>query len=134
MIRTIYASTKSPETTFDTVLEILTTAHQENKQHGISGMLIFDGEHFLQCIEGEEDKVKQLLANIEKDPRHHSIFIIGRQISEKRYFPNWTMGYVNQSKPIREIFYRITGDELFDPSALSMEQAETILTELSFCL
>lgn len=131
--RIIYASTAA-NVTFKTALDILNIANQNNNTYGITGMLLFNGTYFLQCIEGEETEINQLFSNIQKDRRHHSITVIGNEMSDERYFPNWIMGYLNHSKTIAEIVYNTTQNESFIPSTLSMEQAKTILIESSFLL
>lgn len=134
MKRLIYASTASTETQYETVLEILNISNRENKLHGITGILIFDGKFFMQCIEGDPGKIQQLMSNIFKDPRHHSVMVIGEETNDERFFPNWSMGYLNREKPIRDLLRRITRNESFSPSDLTMEEAKTILVELSFLL
>ena len=37
-----------------------TTAQRENAARGITGLLIFNGTHFLQIIEGAPDALRQL--------------------------------------------------------------------------
>ena len=69
----IYSSVASEGTDLNVVMEIITISKQKNKQHGLTGSLVFDGKLFLQYIEGETQKIDQLYSNLQNDSRHHDI-------------------------------------------------------------
>ena len=46
------------------------TAREMNALEGITGILIFNGTHFLQIIEGARDAIDELLERLRRDPRH----------------------------------------------------------------
>lgn len=126
-----YVSTAADDVTFDTVLGILDIAHPANKKHGISGMLIYDGNHFLQYFEGEDAEVEALWHNIEKDKRHHSLRVMTvSEITERRY-PFWTMGYLNNRPKIIALLESLTGKPLLDPQTITGDEADSLLLELS---
>ena len=62
----------------------------KNQKLGLSGYLYFDGTHFLQYLEGEEELVDALLEIIRDDPRHAFLCETSEEIIEKR-FPEWSM-------------------------------------------
>ncbi|MDX1296549.1 MAG: BLUF domain-containing protein, partial [Sulfurimonadaceae bacterium] len=126
-----YVSSATDDVTFDTVLSILDIAHPANKEHGISGMLIYDGNHFLQYFEGEDAEVEGLWSNIKEDQRHHSIRVMTvSEITERRY-PFWTMGYLNHKPKVTKLIESITGRPAIDPKTITGEEAESLLFELS---
>ena len=75
-------------------LEImLEHARAKNALNGITGMLLYCDDIFVQLLEGEEAKVRDTFQRISKDPRHTDIHNIVSAKSSKRYFPDWLMGY-----------------------------------------
>lgn len=47
----------------------------------------------MQALEGEEDMVRDLYDTICADRRHHQIHTLLRITVEKRWFPDWLMGF-----------------------------------------
>ena len=67
-------------------------ARTRNDAAGITGLLVYDHQSFLQILEGEPEAVDSCFARIERDPRHHQIDVLGRHSIEKRAFKTWRMG------------------------------------------
>lgn len=64
-----------------------------NAQYGITGMLLFINNHFLQVLEGEPTSVEVLYANIVKDRRHRNVrTLMNRRIAD-REFSNSSMAH-----------------------------------------
>ncbi len=74
--------------------DIHRTARNSNALNGITGLLIFNGTHFLQVIEGMEDAVDALVDNLRRDPRHTGFEIRDMSFVEERSFPDWSMELV----------------------------------------
>ena len=70
------------------------TAREVNALEGISGLLIFNGTHFLQIIEGAPDAIDELLDRLRRDPRHNGLEVRDEQQVERRSFPDWSMELV----------------------------------------
>ena len=70
------------------------TAREQNALDGITGLLVFNGTHFLQIIEGAEDAIEDLVERLRKDPRHNGFEIRDRRKVEARSFPGWSMELV----------------------------------------
>lgn len=69
-------------------------SRKNNPALGITGMLCFANEIFIQVIEGGRDQVCELFNVIVRDDRHVGVrMLIYEEISERR-FGNWTMGQV----------------------------------------
>lgn len=134
MKRLIYSSIASGEVNFDTVGEILTHAVKRNKENYITGMMIYDGHSFLQCIEGDDLVINKLWEKLNIDPRHYALHINGEEHDEKRLFSNWNMGYMNNSHEIQEMIRKVTGRESASFETLSYPHAKVLLLQLSFLL
>jgi len=74
-----------------TLTAIVKTAKHNNPEQGITGVLFFDRDRFVQVIEGEKAALDALLARIKEDPRHDHIDIIFNVEKEDREFADWNM-------------------------------------------
>lgn len=52
---------------------------------------MYNGEGFLQIIEGGESAVEDLAKRIMADPRHTDFEVRDRRTLAARFFPHWTM-------------------------------------------
>ena len=73
------------------------TALQVNALEGITGLLIFNGTHFLQIIEGAPNAIDDLVERLRRDPRHSGLEIRDERMVSDRSFPDWTMELVKVS-------------------------------------
>ena len=74
--------------------DIHRTARDQNAIEGITGLLIFNGTHFLQIIEGSAEAIEDLIEKLRRDPRHTGFEIRDRRKVEERSFPDWSMELV----------------------------------------
>jgi hypothetical protein len=74
--------------------DIHRTAREQNALDGITGLLVFNGTHFLQIIEGSENAIQDLIERLRKDPRHTGFEIRDRRKIDARSFPDWSMELV----------------------------------------
>ncbi len=94
IVQLIYTSVLSPSTKISEVSAIIRVSRSRNFKFGITGVLLFDGQHFCQCIEGETDQVNRLRLNIENDNRNVAFKVIYLDaIEDQRIFSNWRAGY-----------------------------------------
>jgi hypothetical protein len=70
------------------------TARELNAIDGITGLLVFNGTHFLQIIEGADSAIDDLIDRLRRDPRHNGFEIRDRRKVEERSFPEWSMELV----------------------------------------
>jgi hypothetical protein len=89
-----YTSLASLDLGEDDITAIHRTAAQINALEGISGLLIFNGTHFLQIVEGAGDAIDELLVRLRRDRRHHGIEIRDERELEERAFRGWSMEMV----------------------------------------
>ena len=74
--------------------DIHRTARDQNALDGITGLLVFNGTHFLQIIEGSESAIDELVAKLRRDPRHTGFEIRDQRKVDRRSFPDWSMELV----------------------------------------
>ena len=74
--------------------DIHLTAREQNAIDGITGLLVFNGTHFLQIVEGSEEAIDDLVERLRKDPRHTGFEVRDRRKVDTRSFPDWSMELV----------------------------------------
>jgi len=91
----IYCSQIHPDCDVSAVGDIVKVARSFNKEHGITGILIFDGLRFCQYIEGPSEHLNELIERIAKDSRHINFTPkYSANDTTGRLFTNWSMAYV----------------------------------------
>jgi len=94
LIQLIYASIATKPLTEEALKELVTTCRANNARLGITGLLLYKNESFLQALEGEEGKTARLFEKIRLDRRHDGLVMLRRRPVDERSFPDWAMGYV----------------------------------------
>lgn len=89
----LYISELSPATPATSIAEILTQARKVNKLNGITGLLLFDGEHFIQVLEGGREDVLETMNRIESDHRHCGVKRLHESFIGQRQFQSFGVGY-----------------------------------------
>lgn len=104
---------------------IVKTAREFNGTHGITGLLVFDGERFCQYIEGPGAAMQGLIERLEADSRHRDFTPLHfvRAMAGPRRFPGWSMGYAEVGDEYSiEDMARLGADEALEKlQALSRE-------------
>ena len=80
--------------------DIYQTSSKNNRNVGISGVLLFYEDRFLQALEGRRSDLENLMAKIQKDPRHKNVVRIIDKSIDERTFEDWNMDtfYIQNSK------------------------------------
>ena len=102
----VYFSQLAPNASLTCIADIIKVARRFNKEHHITGLLIFDGQRFCQYIEGPDEALQGLIQSIKKDPRHINFKPkLAFYDQQQRMFSNWSMAYVivDDAEPLDEI-------------------------------
>lgn len=78
----------------DGVGAILRESRVRNPLFDVTGVLFFDGLHFVQTLEGPSRAIASLYANILRDRRHAEIALLNHAVIGTRCFSGWAMAYV----------------------------------------
>ncbi len=89
----LYVSAASKAISAEDVTDILAAGQRNNPARGITGILLFTGESFLQVLEGTPDVIDDIYRKISRDPRHSGALVLVRRSIARRAFPHWSMGY-----------------------------------------
>lgn len=98
------------------LLDILVRADKNNRARGISGLLLYSQNRFIQLIEARQKQtVEALFAKISKDIRHKNLEVLLRQESSELQIATWAMGFSMTGKEdpaITEYSFYIHMDEV----------------------
>ena len=95
LVRLLYASRPVAPLTTAVVDSILAQSRAHNPRLGITGVLCYSQDLFLQVLEGSRDAVCELYNTIVRDDRHTHVRILSYEEIAERRFGNWTMGHVD---------------------------------------
>ncbi len=97
ILRLLYTSQAHIDLSEAEVLEILRTSRVNNAKTRITGILCYSQRDFIQVLEGPEKNVLSLYTKIVEDSRHTGCKLVSIDLSGKRIFESWSMGYINVS-------------------------------------
>lgn len=129
--RLTYASRAKPELANTDLETILAQAVDNNTKAGITGMLCFNINYFLQSIEGSRDQINQLYNKLMVDNRHFDVQVIEFTEIDSRTWPDWSMNYATPSDKNKSIYLKHSPTAGFNPFLLSADAALAMLKELS---
>lgn len=69
----IYRSHLRDDAPLRALEDMVAAANLKNRRSDVTGILLFNGRHFFQLLEGPEEQVKEIYRCICNDPRHHNI-------------------------------------------------------------
>src|SRR5512137_2000370 len=98
LVRLLYASRATRPITPAAHESILDQSRAHNPKLGITGVLCYSDDVFIQVLEGGRDEVCELYNTIARDRRHQEVRILSFEEIRERRFGAWTMGQVNLAK------------------------------------
>lgn len=100
MIRLVYISQTVRPFSSDDLLHLIRRCREGNAKNGITGVLLYHHECFIQVLEGKEETLNQVFKLIQKDPRHKNVTELERTEISVRQFEGWSMGFeeVNEAQ------------------------------------
>ena len=93
MFQLVYVSKAAKSFGKSELTKLLRQANANNKKAGISGILVYKDDQFIQVLEGEEADIRDLFEKIRQDPRHTEISILAQGYIPQPEFPDWAMGF-----------------------------------------
>ena len=91
----IYSSEAATPMQTDDLQELLDHARRSNGAKGITGALVYAEGIFLQILEGDKVLLQDLMAEIRRDVRHESVFVLREGEVPTAIFGSWKMAYVS---------------------------------------
>ena len=130
LIRLLYASRAADANRAAMIDSIMQQSKLHNPERGITGILCYGGDIFMQVLEGGRKEVNDLYTHILRDTRHKDVVILHYEEITERRFSGWTMGQVNLDKINPSVLLRYSARPALDPYAVSGSVSMALLEEL----
>jgi hypothetical protein len=130
LVRLLYASRTKQPLSPDVVESILAQSRSHNPARGITGILCYSGDIFMQVLEGGRQAVSALYADIARDDRHQDVTLLHYEEITEREFVGWTMGQVNIDKINPCILLKYSETAELDPFTSSGAASMALFKEL----
>ncbi len=130
LVRLMYASRTSEAFKADGLNAILKKSTTNNPSVGVTGVLCFSGEVFLQVLEGGRSQVSALYNRIASDPRHRDVVMLSYEEIDERSFAGWAMGQVNMNRLNPALLLKYSEKAVLDPYAVSGKVSMALFNEL----
>lgn len=102
LVELSYLSEAISDMSFLGLMRLLESARIFNEKNGITGILLYDNQQFVQIIEGEHANVMKAWKRIQEDKCHHRVELLEiREIAE-RSFPEWLLRFYGGETLIRD--------------------------------
>jgi hypothetical protein len=130
IVRCLYASRAAAPLKPAVIEGILEQSRTQNPPRGITGILCYSGDVFIQVLEGGRDEVCELFNAIVRDPRHTHVRLLAYDEIRERKFSNWTMGHVDLSRINPGLLLKYHEKAVLNPFACSSDATMALLDEL----
>ena len=134
LTRLVYASRVSESIAADlpaVVSDVLAVSRRNNRQAGVTGMLLTHAGYFVQALEGDDIRVQATLDRVNADPRHCAVKVLGAEFPTARAFGKWAMCANNLSAADDDILRVLGGRGGFEPFAMSAGAALRLLKTIA---
>jgi len=124
------ATTRLPELA---LFELLYVTRARNERRGLTGLLLYSDERFMEVLEGPESDVREVFESILRDPRHKNVDLLRFEWLEQCHFLDWRMGFRTLHGAVDDIegFSRFLEPD-FDISAIKNSPIEAYRMLLAF--
>ena len=130
LVRLMYASRAARTFGGEELSVVLRQSTTNNPRLGVTGVLCFSGEIFLQVLEGGRSQVSALYNRIAQDPRHHDVVLLSYEEIDERSFAGWAMGQVNMARLNPALLLKYAEAAVLDPYAVSGKVSMALFNEL----
>ena len=130
LVRLMYASRAAESVDQDDLIAILKKSKHNNPALGVTGVLCFSGEVFLQVLEGGRSQVSKLYNRIVQDPRHSDVVLLSFDEIDERSFAGWAMGQVNMARLNPALLLKYSEAAVLDPYSVSGKVSMALFNEL----
>ena len=134
LTRLVYASRISEQAKPDlpaVVSDVLRVSRRNNKQLGVTGMLLTYDGFFVQALEGGDAHVRATLKRVDADPRHANVKVLGAEFPASRAFGRWAMCANTLSVADDDILRVLDKRGAFDPYVMSAGAALRLLKTIA---
>jgi FAD-dependent sensor of blue light len=127
--RATFSLSTNPYQVEPEVTDILGKSRANNRNRRLVGVLCFGNGYFLQCLQGNDNDISELIDVLKKDTRHTDIKILSQSIIHQKSFSKWDMKYAGVSSDIQMILEK-NNLKSFNPYEFNEVVLESIIQHL----
>lgn len=131
LVRCLYASRPAQKLSEQALGDILKQSRANNPVQGLTGMLCYTSDVFVQVLEGGREEINRLLNRIIRDERNIDVQILSFEEIFERSFNNWTMGEVDMSHVNSALVLKYCAKAELDPFSSSSAALLALLRDLA---
>jgi len=131
MMRLTYISRAVKGIDSSELKSILDQAQANNQLNGLTGMLVFNKNFFLQTLEGSRVVINDLLNALVQDERHYDLQIVEAVEVSERVWGDWSMDYVVPNATNQNEFLRFSTGAVFNPYQMTAPSINKLMNRLS---
>ncbi|NTS77033.1 BLUF domain-containing protein [Catenovulum sp. SM1970] len=102
----------------------------KNSKNGVTGALLYNGDHFVQVLEGDKSYLEALYQKILVDSRHQDVRLLFKYPVKTRAFNAWAMELVHAPKPLPVSLSYLLKDQKPTASNAFADNTVALLKEL----
>jgi hypothetical protein len=129
LVRCLYASRARQPLLPATIDAIVEQSRRNNPARGITGLLCFVDDIYVQVLEGGRDAVCELFNTIVRDDRHQGLRLLSFEEIGERRFGHWNMGQVNIAQVNTALLLKYSERATLDPFNASGQATMALLDE-----
>ena len=123
----VYKSRSVKQLISDELTELVEAAAQKNQENAISGVLLYDGDYFLQYLEGPDVAIKLLYQLITLDDRHRNVVKLMDDFSPTRRFGGWSMYCIDVQQMYGQDIYELLAEGATFESTNSLPSHDRVI-------
>ncbi len=127
LTRIVYCSESVKHIGSNEISDILDVSRTNNAKQAVSGVLLFNSDYFLQCLEGSRAAVNSIYCRICCDQRHHNAQLLAYGEVSERLFSAWSMAYIPWTEATRTMIAQYASGSEFNPYHMSSESVIRLL-------
>ena len=89
----VYVSTAARPVSLNDLIPLLESARRRNQQEGITGVLLYADQRFMQYLEGPAGGLSRVYDIIKAHPLHYGLIDLVREPIAGREFADWSMAF-----------------------------------------
>ncbi|SMC19255.1 Sensors of blue-light using FAD [Andreprevotia lacus DSM 23236] len=130
LVRLIYASRAQETISNEMVDAILQSARKHNATNGITGVLAYGNDVFLQALEGGREQVNLLYQRLGRDARHTDLTVLDYGEVDARQYAGWSMGRGKLDRVNLTLLLKYSPLPVLDPYSMNGPAVAALLQEL----
>lgn len=130
LVRCLYASRSVKPLAASNLDAVLEQSRRNNPRSGITGLLCYTDDIFVQVIEGGRDNVCKLFNAIVRDDRHQDIRLLVYEEIAERIFESWSMGQAKIKGINPAVLLKYSESAELNPFSCSGQTTMALLREL----